>query len=101
MDKIDELENRIHDNQRIIENKQNEIRSILAELVEGYMDNLGLISGKTIVEQRGDRYVVKGMYCSETHVLRGGKWLTGYKIKKNGEPGVQLVTIYDGWRIVE
>ena len=99
MNQIDEIENDIHNSQQEIANLKIKMVILLAELVQAYMVELGLEKGKTVVKQGGDRYVVNGIYCTESGIYGGGKWLTGYKIKKDGTTGVQLKTITSGWVI--
>lgn len=101
MNKIDEIENKIFDNQRMIKKLGQEIEDLMPQLVDAYLDEKGLVKNKTIVQFGSDKYVVEGVYCNEAGVAFRGQWLTGYKIKKDGTPGSQLKTIYDGWKIVE
>ncbi len=101
MSNIDKIENKIFDNQQRIRQLERETKSLLPQLIDAYMDKKGLVKNKTIVEFRGDKYLVNGIYCTETGVYSQGSWLTGYKIKKDGTPGSQIKTIYSGWKVVE
>ena len=101
MNKIDEIENKIFYNQQKIKQLQKEIKDLMPQLVDAYLDKHGLVKNKTLVESQGEKYIVQGIYCNESGVAFKGDWLTGYKIKKDGTPGSQLKSIYTGWKVVE
>lgn len=99
MTKIDELENKIFDACATIKKLKQEIAASIPHLSDAYLDKMGLTKNASIVEHRGDEYLVSGVHCTETGVYSKGIWLEGYKIKKDGTPGSRLTTIYDGWSI--
>lgn len=101
MNKIDTIENKIFDNKQKIKKLGKEIEDLMPQLVDAYLDKQGLVKNQTIVDFGGEKYLVAGIYCNETSVAFNGDWLTGYKIKKDGKPGSQLKTIYNGWKIIK
>lgn len=101
MRKIDEIENKIFDARKKIQEMEKIIKNSIPELVDAYLEEKGLIKGKTIVTNDGDNYLVAGVYCGDLGVIFNGDWLTGYKIKKDGTPGSQLKTIHKGWKMVK
>lgn len=101
MRKIDEIKNKIFDARKKIQEMEKIIKNSIPELVDAYLEEKGLIKGKTIVTNDGCDYLVAGVYCGYTGLIFDGDWLTGYKIKKDGTPGTILTTIYKGWKIVE
>lgn len=101
MRKIDVIENKMFDNIQEIKRLEQANKDLIAPLINAYLDEKGLVKGKTIVTKDGEDYLVDGIYCNENGVAFKGDWLTGYKIKKDGNPGSQLKTIYNGWKIVE
>lgn len=101
MRKIDEIENKIFYAREKIKEMEKVIKTSLPELVDAHLEEKGLVKGKTIVTKGGEDYLVAGLQCTETGVAFKGKWLTGYKIKKDGTAGIRLTNIYDGWTVKE
>lgn len=99
MSKIDVIENEIYDCRKKIEHYQSEIKRLLPELEDAYLEHKNLVRGKTVVTVGVEKYIVQGIYCTETGVALNGDWLVGYRIKKDGTPGSRLTTIYKGWVI--
>lgn len=99
MGKIDVIENEIYDCQKKIEQFRSEIKRLLPELEDAYLEHKNLVRGKTVVTAGREKYIVQGVYCTENGVAFRSDWLTGYRIKKDGTPGSRLTTIYKGWVI--
>lgn len=76
-----------------------EIAKSLQELGDAYLDKMGIIKGVTRVSSGGKVYVVHSAYTTERGDYRNGKWLNGRLIKKNGDVGCGVTTLFE-WELI-